>query len=68
MCNNTVLATQTFAHGRAKGTLDVPNLGPADCDARLVSTSSVKLKYTLKLQLAVEGESGGSTTSLRYAA
>ena len=58
VCNNSVVATQTFARGRAKGTLDVPNLGPADCDARLVSTISVKLKYTLKLQLAVEGESG----------
>jgi hypothetical protein len=68
VCNNTVLATQTFARGRAKGTLDVPDLGPADCDARLLSTSSVKLKYTLKLQLSVEGEAGGSGTSLRYAA
>ena len=58
VCNDSVVATQTFARGRAKGTLDVPNLGPADCDARLVSTTSVKLKYTLKLQLAVEGESG----------
>jgi hypothetical protein len=26
-------------------------MGPGDCDARLVSTASVSLKYTLKLQL-----------------
>ena len=58
VCNNSVVATQTFARGRAKGTLDIPNLGPAECDARLVSSASVKLKYTLKLQLAVEGETG----------
>jgi hypothetical protein len=68
VCNNTVLATLTFARGRAKGTLDVPNLGPADCDARLVSSSAVKLKYTLKLQLAVEGEEGGARSSLAFAA
>jgi len=59
VCNNSVVATQTFARGRAKGTLDIPNLGPADCDARVVSTAPVKLKYTLKLQLALEGEAGG---------
>ena len=58
VCNNSVVATQTFARGRAKGTLDIPNLGPADCDARVVSTAPVKLKYTLKLQLALEGEAG----------
>ena len=56
VCNNTVLATQTFGRGRAKGTLSVPNVGPADCDARLVSTVPVKLKYTLHLELSVEGE------------
>jgi hypothetical protein len=56
VCNGTVLATQTFGRGRAKGTLDVPNLGPADCDARLVSTAAVTLKYTLHLELSVEGQ------------
>jgi hypothetical protein len=56
VCNGSVVASQTFARGRAKGTLDVPDLGPADCDARLVSTTRVSLKYTLRLQLAVEGE------------
>ena len=56
VCNNSVVATQTFGRGRAQGTLDVPNLGPADCDARLVSTVRVPLKYTLHLELSVEGE------------
>ena len=56
VCNGTVVASEPFGRGRAKGTLDVPNLGPADCEARLVSTSSVSLTYTLRLQLAIEGE------------
>jgi hypothetical protein len=56
VCNGAVLATQTFGRGRAKGALDVPNLGPADCDARLVSTAAVSLKYTLHLELSVEGQ------------
>jgi hypothetical protein len=59
VCNNAVVATRSFGRGRAKATLDVPNLGPADCDARLVNTSTVSLKYTLRLQLAVEGETSG---------
>jgi hypothetical protein len=56
VCNGTVVATRPFGRGRAKGTLDVPNLGPADCDARLVSTAPVSLKYTLHLELAIEGQ------------
>jgi hypothetical protein len=56
VCNSSVVATGNFGKGRAKRTLDVPNLGPADCDARLVSTTGILLKYTLRLQLAVEGE------------
>jgi hypothetical protein len=58
VCNGTVAATQTFSRRQAARTLDVPNLGPADCDARLISTAKVSLKYTLRLQLAVEGEDG----------
>jgi hypothetical protein len=68
VCNNTVVATQTFSRRQAKRTLDVPNLGPADCDARLVSTTKVSLKYTLRLQLAVEGEEGGARSSLAFSA
>ena len=43
----------------AFGLLDIRNLGPGDCDARLVSNVGVTLKYTLKVQLAVEGETTG---------
>jgi hypothetical protein len=34
--------------------LDAPNLGPATCDARIVSTVPVPLTYKLTLRLAVE--------------
>jgi hypothetical protein len=51
VCNGSVVATRTFARKQAKRTLDVPNLGPAECDARLTSTTGVSLKYTIKLQL-----------------
>jgi len=60
VCNGTTVARQTFARGRAQRTLDIPNLGPADCQARLVSTSRVSLSYTLRLRLAVEGTGSGS--------
>ena len=51
ICNGTVVGTRTFARKQAKRTLDVPNLGPGDCDARLTNTSGVSLKYTIKLLL-----------------
>ena len=35
-------------------TLDVPNLGPAECTARIVSTASVRLSFSARLRLAVE--------------
>jgi hypothetical protein len=60
VCNGTVAGTQTLARGQGTGTLDLPNLGPGDCDARLVSAAPVSLKFTLRLQLAVEGETAGS--------
>jgi hypothetical protein len=54
VCDGKVVATQPIARGRSLRTLDVPNLGPASCDARLVSTVGVTLGYTLRLRLAVE--------------
>jgi hypothetical protein len=54
VCNGTVVVSQPLGKGRARRTLDVPNLGPADCDARLVSAVGVTLSYTLRLRLAVE--------------
>ena len=55
-CDGRVVASRPFGRGRATGTLDVPNLGPADCEARLISTTSVSLSYTLRLRLTIEGE------------
>jgi hypothetical protein len=59
VCNGTVAGTQTVARGQATRTLDLPDMGPGDCEARLVSAAPVSLKYTLRLQLAVAGEVGG---------
>jgi hypothetical protein len=54
ICNGARVASQTFRKGRATRTINVPNLGPAECSARLVSTTAVRLTYTLRLQLAIE--------------
>jgi len=54
VCDGQVVATRTFGTGQAKRTLDIPNLGPATCDARLVSSVPTLLSYTLRLTLAVE--------------
>jgi hypothetical protein len=54
VCNETVVATRTFGRGRVQRVLNVPNLGPAECEARLISTTGVALQYTLRLRLAVE--------------
>ena len=53
-CNGTRVASQAFSRGRATRTINVPNLGPAECSARLVSTIGVRLTYTLRLQLAIQ--------------
>jgi hypothetical protein len=54
VCNDTVVATRSFGKGQARRTLDIPNLGPATCDIRLVSTASTSLTYSLRISLAVE--------------
>jgi hypothetical protein len=54
VCDGRVVASQPFGKGRAKRVLDVPSLGPADCDARLISNTGVRLTYKLTLRLAVE--------------
>jgi hypothetical protein len=58
VCNGTVAGTMTLARGQATRTLDLPDMGPGECDARLVSAVPVSLKYTLRLQLAVAGDEG----------
>lgn len=60
ICNGTVAGSKNFTRGKSKLTVDIRNLGPGDCDARLTNiTSRVILKYTLRVQLAVEGEETG---------
>ena len=54
VCNNNVVARQTFGRGRVQRVLNIPSIGPAECQARVVSTTSVALTYTLRLRLAVE--------------
>jgi hypothetical protein len=54
ICNGRVVASQQFGRGRSTRTLDIPNLGPADCQARVTSTVSVPLAYNLRLQLKNE--------------
>jgi hypothetical protein len=54
VCDGKVVATRTFRKGQAKRSLDIPNLGPATCDVRLLSGVSTSLTYTLRISLAVE--------------
>ena len=51
VCNGTVAGTQAIGKGQKTRTLDLPDMGPGDCDARLISNASVTLKFTLRLQL-----------------
>jgi len=55
VCDERVVVTRTFGKGQAKRTFDIPNLGPATCDVRLVSSVSIRLRYTLRVTLALEG-------------
>jgi hypothetical protein len=54
VCDGRRVAVQTFVRGRATRTIDAPNLGPGQCQARLVSTAGVRLTYSLRLRLAIE--------------
>jgi hypothetical protein len=56
LCNGTVAGTRTLSKGQKTRTLVLPNMGPGDCDARLVSAAPVSLKYTLRLQLQAPGQ------------
>ena len=51
VCNGTVAGTRTIGKGQATRTLDLPSMGPGDCDARLISSVPVSLKFNLRLQL-----------------
>jgi hypothetical protein len=54
VCDDRVVASQPFGKGRARRTLDIPNLGPAECDARVVSNTGIRLAYNLRVRLAIE--------------
>ncbi len=54
VCDEKVVVTRTFRKGQAKRSFDIPNLGPATCDVRLVSSVSTTLSYTLRIAVAVE--------------
>jgi hypothetical protein len=54
VCDGKVVANQPVGKGRSVRTVDVQNLGPAQCDARLVSSVGVTLAYTLTLRLVRE--------------
>ena len=54
VCDDRIVVSRTFRKGQAKRTFDVPNLGPATCDVRLVSSVSTTLRYTLRIAVAVE--------------
>src|SRR6476646_1756118 len=45
VCNGQVAGTRTIGRGQKVRTLDIKNMGPGDCDARLVSNAPVTLKY-----------------------
>jgi hypothetical protein len=60
VCNGTVAGTRTIAKGQKSRTLDLPSMGPGDCDARLVSTAPVLLKYNLRLQLQAPDQTTSS--------
>jgi hypothetical protein len=54
VCDGRTVVTRTFRKGQSKRLFDIPNLGPASCDVRLVSSVSATLAYTLHISLAVE--------------
>jgi hypothetical protein len=54
VCDERVIVTRTFRKGQAKRTFNIPNLGPASCDVRLVSSVSASLRYTLRVTLTIE--------------
>ena len=60
VCNGSVVASQPFGKGRARRTLDIPSIGPADCEARLINATRVSLGYTLRLALTAPTEEDGN--------
>jgi hypothetical protein len=63
VCNSKVAGTRTITKGQKKRTLTLPNMGPGDCDARLISAAPVSLKYTLRLKLEAPDQITNSRTA-----
>lgn len=63
VCNGTVAGTRTIGKGQKVRTLDLPSMGPGDCDARLVSSAPVSLKFKLRLQLTAPDQTTGRIAS-----
>jgi hypothetical protein len=53
VCEGAVVSTQAVVAGKTT-TLDLPNLGPATCEAALVSTSTVRQRYSVRLRLSID--------------
>jgi hypothetical protein len=56
VCDGKRVATRALGRGRSSTTIDVRDLGPAHCEARLDSTSRMAHSYVLRLRLEVEDE------------
>ncbi len=58
VCDATRVASRTLTRGRQSTTIDMRDLGPARCQAHLVSTSKVAHSFVLRLRLEVQDETG----------
>ena len=56
VCDGARIASGTLARGRQSTTLIIRGLGPARCQAVLVSTSQARHTYVLRLRLAIEAQ------------
>jgi hypothetical protein len=54
ICAGKRVSSRAFTRTIRTRTLDVPNLGPAECTARIVSTAPVRLTYSARLRLAIQ--------------
>lgn len=53
-CDGSAVATKALAQGRRTASLDLPNVGPASCEAVLASTTSSPLRYAEQLRLSLD--------------
>ncbi|MGH3071247.1 MAG: hypothetical protein ACRDNB_03120 [Gaiellaceae bacterium] len=56
ICNNSIVR-RMHVRDRRVATLDLTGLGPARCEAVVVSTSAARLRYSVRLRLALDGQS-----------